>query len=83
MSTTILAQTTASIQNPFSQVYEYALIVVNPIDNDTQALICEAVSFRTAAFTFIPAPEDWQYWLSGWNSCGYSLIADPQLIRTV
>ena len=75
MSTTILAQTTASIQNPFSQVYEYALIVVNPIDNDTQAL--------TAAFTFIPAPEDWQYWLSGWNSCGYSLIADPQLIRTV
>ena len=60
MSTTILAQTTASIQAQSNQVYEYALTVVNPIDKDTQTLI--------AAFSSLPSLKDWQHWLSGWNS---------------
>ena len=75
MSQTILAQSPASIQSTTKKVYEYALTVIDPQDNDTHKL--------TAAFTFIPSPHDWQQWLSGWCSCGYQLQSQPQLIRTI
>lgn len=77
MSTNTIAQTQTTVQANTNRVkvYEYALTVVNPIDNDTQKL--------TAAFSFLPAFEDWQNWLFGWNSCGYSLQSPPQLIHTL
>ena len=75
MLTTTIAQSSASIQPSIRRVYEYALTVVNSTDNDTQEL--------TAAFTSIPSSQDIQQWLSGWNSCGYSLSSQPQLIRTI
>ena len=75
MFLTNIAQTTASIQVQSDRVYEYALTVSNSTDNDTQELV--------AAFTSIPSSQDIQQWLSGWNSCGYSLQSQPQLIRTI
>ena len=56
-------------------VYEYGFTVTNTEDNDTQEL--------TAAFISLPKLEDWQQWLSGWNSCGYQLSATPTLINTI
>ena len=58
-----------------SKVFEFAFSVHNCVDNDTQTLI--------AAFSSFPSSEDWQQWLSGWASCGYSLSTDPVLIRTI
>jgi hypothetical protein len=75
MFSTTIAQSTQSVQSKISLVYEYSLVVLNPEDNDTQLL--------NAAFSSLPSLEDWQNWLSGWNSCGYSLLAKPQLIRTI
>ena len=74
MFTTTIAQTPVSIQST-AKVYEYALTVFNSRDNDAQKL--------TAAFTSIPSFQDWQQWLTGWNSCGYSLVSTPQLVRTI
>ena len=75
MFSTILTQKSPNSQHHQIKVYEYALTVVNSADNDTQVL--------TAAFTSFPSLEDWQHWLSGWNSCGYSLNTEPVLIRTI
>ena len=77
MSTNTIAQTQTTVQANTNRVkvYEYALTVVNPIDNDVQKL--------TAAFSFLPTLEDWQNWLFGWNSCDYSLQSPPQLIHTL
>lgn len=74
MSPTILTQSTSKV--PTSIVYEYSFSLINTTDNDTQDNL-------TAAFTFIPTLIDWQEWLSGWISCGYSLSSSPQLIRTI
>jgi hypothetical protein len=71
MFRTNITQTTSQIQ--IRTVYEYALIVHNAKDNDTQNL--------TAAFTHIPTSDDWQQWLTGWNSCGYLLSSTPRLIN--
>lgn len=75
MLTINIAQSPAELQAPIKRVYEYALTIVNATDNDTQEL--------TAAFTSIPSSEDIQQWLMGWNSCGYSLTAQPILLRTI
>lgn len=56
-------------------VYEYSFTVHNSKDKDTRELI--------AAFTSIPSLQDWQQWLSGWNSCDYFLSSSPNLIRTI
>ncbi|MEL6928201.1 MAG: hypothetical protein AAFO95_06180 [Cyanobacteria bacterium J06600_6] len=58
-----------------STVFEFILSIHNPQDNDTQTL--------TAAFPSFPSTEDWQNWLSGWTSCGYSLTSQPVLIHTL
>lgn len=58
-----------------STVFEFAFSLYNSNDNDTQTLI--------AAFSSFPSSEDWQQWLSGWASCGYSLSTEPVLIRTI
>lgn len=58
-----------------STVFEFAFTLHNSTDNDTQVL--------TAAFTSFPSPKDWQNWLSGWSSCGYSLASQPLLVRTI
>ena len=58
-----------------STVFEFAFSLYNSSDNDTQTL--------TAAFSSFPSSEDWQQWLSGWGSCGYSLSTEPVLIRTI
>lgn len=72
-STTILTQSTSKVQT--RTVYEYALAVHNATDKDTQNL--------TAAFTHIPTTDDWTVWLADWNSCGYSLSTQPQLINII
>ena len=58
-----------------SKVFEFAFSVYSFADDDTQTL--------TAAFSSFPSPKDWQQWLSGWTSCGYSLSTEPVLIRTL
>ena len=68
MSPTILTQLT-------TQVYEYALTVVNLDDNDSQKL--------TAAFTNPATDQDFTTWLSGWIDTGYQLQSKPVLIRTI
>ncbi len=75
MLTTTITQSPASIQTPIQKVYEYALTITNTDDNDTQELI--------AAFTSIPSSQELKQWLTGWNSCGYSLSTQPILIRTI
>ncbi len=55
-----------------NSIYEYRLTVANN-QNDTQNL--------TATFNHSPSFQDWQDWLSGWFSCGYSLSSVPALIR--
>ncbi|MEN9871856.1 MAG: hypothetical protein RLZZ171_2848 [Cyanobacteriota bacterium] len=74
MLSTNIAQTIDQVQS--QTVYEYSFSLINTTDNDTQDNL-------TAAFTFIPTLIDWQEWLSGWISCGYSLSSSPQLIRTI
>ena len=75
MFSTTIAQSSVSIQQaPKRRVYEYALTVSDSTNSDTQELV--------AAFTSIPSSQDIQQWLTGWNSCGYSLQSQPQLIRT-
>ncbi len=74
MSLSTITKTAPQIQKP-RIVYEYSLTVANSEDKDTQEL--------TAAFSFIPSLQDWQQWLDGWNSCGYSLSSSPNLIRTI
>lgn len=56
-------------------IYEYRLTVSNFLDKDSQNL--------TATFDRSPSFQDWQDWLSGWFSCGYSLASVPSLIRTI
>ncbi len=73
MTSLTIAQSDSQIQS--TVVYEYCLTVVNTEDKDTQYL--------TAAFSFLPTSEDWQQWLKGWNSCGYSTLTQPQLVRTL
>lgn len=57
-------------------VYEYSFDLKNSVDGDIQENLI-------AAFIQPPNLTDWKNWLSGWNSCGYSLVAEPQLIRTI
>ena len=72
---TITKNTSTSPTQKLRIVYEYWFTVTNSQDNDTQEL--------TAAFTSIPTPADWQQWLMGWNSCGYSLDSQPILIHII
>lgn len=71
-STDILTQTTPKVQT----VYEYSFSLFNPEDNDLQDNL-------TATFTHIPTADDWTVWLAGWNSCGYFLSTQPQLINII
>jgi hypothetical protein len=73
MFSTNITQSTPEVQT--RTVYEYALIVHNAKDNDTQNL--------TAAFTFIPTSHDWLQWLSGWTDCGYLLSSPATLINVI
>lgn len=73
MTSSTISRSNSQVRS--STVYEYSLIVVNPQDNDSQKL--------TAAFGFTPTATDWQQWLSGWSSCGYSLLGQPRLLRTI
>ncbi|MGL5834256.1 MAG: hypothetical protein ACRC1Z_13625 [Waterburya sp.] len=75
MLTTNIAQSTFRVQ-PATTVYEYSFSLFNPEDNDLQDNL-------TAAFPSIPTADDWAAWLSGWNSCGYSLSTTPQLINII
>ena len=79
MSTSTIARTNVSLQQSASidtkQVYEYALVLNHPDNNDTQLL--------TAAFDSLPTLQDWQSWLSGWISQGYALQAQPLLVRVI
>jgi hypothetical protein len=73
-STTILAQSTPKVST--ATVYEYSFALINAEDGDLQDNL-------TAAFTSIPSADDWTTWLRGWTSCGYSLVANPELINTI
>lgn len=61
-------------QQSVKSVFEFSLSVIDR-DGDIQSL--------TTTFTSIPTVFDWLEWLSGWFSCGYSLVSQPVLIKAI
>lgn len=61
-------------QQSVKSVFEFSLSVIDR-DGNIQNL--------TATFTSIPTVFDWVEWLSGWFSCGYSLVSQPVLIKAI
>jgi hypothetical protein len=56
-------------------VVEYSLALFNPQSGDYQDNLA-------AAFSCTPSKQDWDNWLSGWTSCGYSLSSNPILVNS-
>jgi hypothetical protein len=61
-------------QQSVKSVFEFSLSVIDR-EGDLQKL--------TAAFRSFPSDRDWSNWLSGWSSCGYSLVSQPVLIKAI
>ena len=74
MIATTLTQSPATIPAK-PVVREYSLTIVNRDNDDRQ--------FLTAAFEHLPTSQDWNTWLEGWQTIGYKLQSQPQLIQTL
>lgn len=74
MTSLTIAQSNFQIQSSIT-VYEYQVTLINPQDDNIQQ--------GTAAFTSVPALQDWKQWLLGWVDTGYQLQSEPVFVRTI